>query len=328
MAKGANSKIKILYLLKIMLERTDREHGLTIAQISDALLEYGVSAERKTLYDDIETLRVFGIDIEQRKSSGVYYHVLSREFELPELKLLVDSVQSSKFITHKKSNELIKKIESLASKFEANQLQRQVFVANRIKTMNESIYYTVDYIHEAINKNAKVSFQYFRWNAEKQKVLRFNGERFVVSPWALTFDDENYYMIGYDSQSGSIKHYRVDKMLKLEITDQNRDGSDLFKNFDMGLYSKKTFGMFSGDEQFVVLRCKRKLASVMIDRFGEDVNFSNVTSTHFDLRIKVQISPLFLTWLMNFGQDITILSPDSVKEEYVKLAKECISQYE
>ncbi len=328
MAKGANSKIKILYLLKIMLERTDCEHGLTIAQISDALLEYGISAERKTLYDDIETLRIFGLDIEQRKSNGVYYHVVSRDFELPELKLLVDSVQSSKFITHKKSNELIKKIEGLASKFEANQLQRQVFVANRIKTMNESIYYTVDYIHEAINKNAKVSFQYFRWNAEKQKVLRFNGERFVVSPWALTFDDENYYMIGYDSQSGSIKHYRVDKMLKLEITNQKRDGADLFKNFDMGLYSKKTFGMFSGDEQFVILRCKRKLASVMIDRFGEDVNFSNVTSTHFELRIKVQISPLFLTWLMNFGQDITILSPESVKDEYIKLAKDCINQYE
>ncbi|MBQ7045816.1 MAG: WYL domain-containing protein [Clostridia bacterium] len=328
MAKGSNSKIKILYLLKIMMERTDSEHGLSLAQISDALLEYGISAERKTLYDDIETLRTFGLDIEQRKANGVYYHVLSREFELPELKLLVDSVQSSKFITHKKSTELIKKLEGLASRFEANQLQRQVFVANRIKTMNESIYYTVDYIHEAINKNAKVSFQYFRWNAEKQKVLRFNGERFVVSPWALTFDDENYYMIGYDSLSGSIKHYRVDKMLKLEITDQKRDGAELFKNFDMGLYSKKTFGMFSGDEQFVVLRCKRKLASVMIDRFGEDVNFSNVTNTHFELRIKVQISPLFLTWLMNFGQDITILSPERVKEEYIKLAKDCISQYE
>lgn len=328
MAKGANSKIKILYLLKIMLERTDDKHGLTILQISDALLEHGITAERKALYDDIETLRVFGIDIEQRKSTSVCYHVVNRDFELPELKLLVDAVQSSKFITKKKSSELIKKIENLTSHYEANQLQRQVFVANRIKTMNESIYYTVDYIHEAINKNVKVSFQYFRWNAEKQKVLRFNGERFVVSPWALTFDDENYYMIGYDSQSDSIKHYRVDKMLKLTVTDIKRDGAELFNNFDMGLYSKKTFGMFSGDEQFVILRCKRKLASVMIDRFGEDVNFSNVTDTHFEIRIKVQISPLFLTWLMNFGQDIAILSPDSVKNEYINLAKECLSQYE
>ena len=327
MAKGLNSKIKILYLLKILTERTDDEHGLTLTQIADALLEHGITAERKTLYDDIETLRIFGIDIEQRKSGSVYYHVVSRNFELPELKLLVDAVQSSKFITHKKSNELIKKIEGLTSRYQANQLQRQVFVANRIKTMNESIYYNVDYIHEAINKNAKVSFQYFRWNAEKQKVLRFNGERFVISPWALNFDDENYYMIGYDSQSNSIKHYRVDKMLKLEVTNLKRDGSELFNNFDMGLYSKKTFGMFSGDEQFVVLRCKRKLASVIIDRFGEDINFANVTDTHFEIRIKVQISPLFLTWIMNFGQDITILSPDSVKQEYITLAKECISQY-
>ena len=169
MPKGANQKIKILYLMRILLECTDDNHGLTLEEISNALLERGVEAERKTLYDDLEVLRVFGLDIEKRKDKTVRYHVVSRTFELPELKLLVDAVQSSKFITHKKSRELIKKIESLASHYEARQLQRQVFVANRIKTMNESIYYTVDYIHEAINKNIKVSFQYFRWNEKKKR---------------------------------------------------------------------------------------------------------------------------------------------------------------
>lgn len=328
MPKNANQKIKILYLMKILLERTDDEHGLTLEEISNALFEYGVEAERKTLYDDLETLRVFGLDIEKRRDKTVRYYVVSRDFELPELKLLVDAVQSSKFITRKKSTELIKKIEGFASKYEAQQLQRQVYVANRIKTMNESIYYTVDYIHEAINKNVKVSFQYFSWNQKKEKVLHHNGEFAVVSPWALTWDDENYYMIGYDSKNGMIKHYRVDKMLKIQLTDQKRDGAELFENFDMAIYSKKTFGMFGGREEAVALRCNAKLAGVVIDRFGSDTFFSNVTDEHFDVRIRVQTSPMFYSWIMNFGKDITILSPDNVKDEFIKLAKDALSQYE
>lgn len=328
MPKGANQKIKILYLMRILLEQTDDEHGLTLAEISQALSKYGIAAERKTLYDDLEILRVFGIDIEKRKEKAVRYHVVSRDFELPELKLLVDAVQSSKFITHKKSNELIKKLESFTSQYEAQQLQRQVFVANRIKTMNESIYYTVDYIHEAINKNVKVSFQYFEWNEKKQKQLRHDGERYLISPWALTWDDENYYMIGFDSVSAIIKHYRVDKMLNIQLTENKRDGADLFKGFDMALYSKKTFGMYGGKEETVTLRCKNYLSGVMIDRFGQDITFNNVSDTHFEIRTKIHISPLFLTWLMNFGRDITILSPDNVKQDYIKLAKEALSQYE
>ncbi len=328
MAKGANQKIKILYLMKILLQNTDDEHGLTLEEISAALREYGVEAERKTLYDDLEVLRVFGLDIEKRKDKTVRYYVVSRDFELPELKLLVDAVQSSKFITRKKSNELIKKIESFASRYDAQQLQRQVFVANRIKTMNESIYYTVDYIHEAINKNVKVSFQYFGWNERKEKVLRHNGDRFVISPWALTWDDENYYMIGFDTDAGMVKHYRVDKMLKIQLTDQPRDGADLFENFDMALYSKKTFGMYGGAEETVTLRCRNNLAGVIIDRFGTDLTFFNVTDTHFDLHVKVHTSPLFYSWLMNFGADITVLSPERVIAGFVKQAKDSLSQYE
>lgn len=328
MAKGANQKIKILYLMKIMLERTDEEHGLSLNDITQALAAYGIDAERKALYDDLETLRVFGIDIEKRKEKGVTYHVVSREFELPELKLLVDAVQSSKFITHKKSSELIKKIEGLASKYEAQQLQRQVFVANRIKTMNESIYYSVGDIHEAINSNVKIEFRYFEWNANKEKVLRHDGKKYLISPWALTWDDENYYMIGYDSESGIIKHYRVDKMLQICPTEEKRDGAELFKNFDMAQYSKQTFGMFGGKEEVVELRCSNALAGKMMDRFGQDISIRNVTDTHFEMRIKVHISPVFLTWIMNFGADIKILSPESVKQEYIRIAKEALSQYE
>lgn len=205
MAKKSNQKIKLLYLMKILLENTDDEHGMTLAEISDALGEYGIDAERKTLYDDIDVLCLFGLDIEKRKGKSVTYHVISREFELPELKLLVDAVQSSRFITHKKSNELIKKIEGFASRYEAQELQRQVFVANRIKAMNESIYYAVDYIHDAINRDAKIAFQYFTWDEHKQKKLRHGGKIYLISPWALTWDDENYYMIGYDSDENKIK---------------------------------------------------------------------------------------------------------------------------
>lgn len=327
MAKGANQKIKILYLMQILLENTDEEHGLTLAQITDMLSKQGVDCERKTLYDDIETLRLFGLDIEKKKSKSVTYHVMSRDFELPELKLLVDAVQSSKFITHRKSNELIKKIESFASKYEAQQLQRQVFVANRIKTMNESIYYTVDRIHDAISSNTKICFQYFEWNAKKEKQFRRDGKKYIISPWSLTWDDENYYMIGFDSESGKIKHYRVDKMTNVSVTGEKRDGAEHFKNFDMALYSKKTFGMYGGIEEAVTLRCDKNLAGVILDRFGNDITFNNVNDETFDVRTRVYISPHFLTWIMSFGDRITIISPQSVIDEYVALAKKALSKY-
>ena len=332
MPKKSNQKQKILYLMQILMERTDEENGLTLAEIIDALGEQGIEAERKSLYDDMEVLRNFGVDIEQHKGKDVRYHVVSRDFELPELKLLVDAVQSSKFITRKKSNELIKKIEGLTSRHEAQQLQRQVYVSNRIKTMNESIYYTVDYIHEAISNNVKISFQYFDWNEKKEKVLRHDGQTYCISPWALTWDDENYYMIGFDSESNKIKHYRVDKMEKISTTDEKRDGSEFFKNFDMAVYSKQTFGMYGGKEELVVLRCKNNLAGVMIDRFGQDVAFTKASDekykdTHFEIRVKVYVSPLFLSWTMNFGADVTILAPDSVKDEFIQLAKSSLEQY-
>lgn len=328
MAKSANQKIKILYLMKILLERTDEEHGITLEEIAAALAERGIDAERKTLYDDLEVLRQFGLDIDKRRDKTVRYHVVSREFELPELKLLVDAVQSSKFITRKKSTELIKKIEGFASRYEAQQLQRQVFVANRIKTMNESIYYTVDYIHDAINQNVKVTFQYFEWDEKKQKRLRHNGKRYLISPWALTWDDENYYMIGYDSDSETIKHYRVDKMLKIGLSAEKRDGEELFRNFDTAVYSQKTFGMFGGREETVTLRCRNELAGVMIDRFGQDVSFAPDGDGYFRFSVKVQVSPLFLTWVMNFGADLTVTSPSHVQTELVDLARRAIAQYE
>ncbi|MFR2966100.1 MAG: helix-turn-helix transcriptional regulator [Anaerovoracaceae bacterium] len=233
-----------------------------------------------------------------------------------------------KFITRKKSSALIKKIESLASMYEAKQLQRQVFVANRIKTMNESIYYAVDEIHKAISADRQITFQYFDWNFKKEKQLRRDGRIYAVSPWALTWDDENYYMIAFDEESGIIKHYRVDKMQKIKVSASKRLGEKLFENFDPAVYSGKTFGMYGGRDEQVTLRCRHSMAGIVVDRFGQDVIMYDVGNGFFEISVKVSVSPLFLTWIMNFGGDMMIVSPDSVIEEYIELARKAINIYQ
>lgn len=329
MAKIQSQKMKLLYLLQILLENTDDEHALTLSELLHELTKKGITAERKSIYDDFEALRLFGVDVESRKENRTtVYFIANRTFELPELKLLVDAVQSSKFITHKKSNELIKKLETLSSVHQASQLQRQVFVANRVKTMNESIYYCVDDIHNAISENRQITFQYFDWGTDKKKHLRHSGKIYHVSPWALSWDDENYYMIAFDCEQNEIRHYRVDKMMNVRITEEKRSGAKLFKNFDMAVYAKKTFGMFAGEERDVTLRCKDSLAGVMIDRFGQNIVMKNGEDGFFTVTVKAAVSPLFITWLMNFGADIRILSPDDVIEKYVETAKKCLDVYQ
>ena len=281
MPKGTNQKLKLYYLAQIMVNNTDDEHAMTLQDIKNALEYYEITADRKSLYDDLNVLRDMGLDIlgEQRGRS-YYYHVGKKKFELAELKLLVDAIQSSKFITAKKSHELIKKLESFASRYEAAQLQRQVVVAGRIKTMNESIYYNVDAIHSAIATNHKIRFQYFQWNIKKQMELRHDGQFYEESPWALTWDDENYYLVGYDTQAEKIKHYRVDKMRKLAIMDVKREGKEYFKQFNLAAYAKKNFGMFGGKEENVRMQFSNELVGVVIDRFGKDVIISQVDDEH------------------------------------------------
>lgn len=327
MAKSSNQKLKLMYLMKIMLEKTDETHSITMPEIIDALKAYGVSAERKSLYSDIEALRQYGMDIIGLQEGGTYYyHVGSRQFELAELKLLVDAVQSAKFITAKKSKELIGKIESLASKYEASQLQRQVIVAGRVKTMNERIYYNVDRIHTAIAENSRITFQYFQWNVDKEMELRHDGALYKVSPWALTWDDENYYLVAYDSTKGMIKHYRVDKMLHIKSTGEKREGRQMFRSFDMAAYAKKMFGMFAGQEEMVRIECRNELAGVMIDRFGKDVPIIRKDDEHFTVNVKVAVSKQFLAWVIALGDGVKIMEPASVveqmKQEIARLAEQ------
>ena len=250
-----------------------------------------------------------------------------RSFELPELKLLVDAVQSSKFITAKKSNELIRKLEELAGVHEAKTLQRQVFVGNRIKTMNESIYYNVDKIHQAISQNRLIRFHYYEWTPQKEMHLRRNGKVYEISPWGLTWDDENYYMVGYDGEAEMIKHFRVDKMLDIEITDQSRSGKERFEKFDLANYAKKVFGMFSGEEHTVKMLCENNLAGAMIDRFGRDVMMHPVDEEHFSVSTAVNVSPQFFGWLVALGKGVVIESPEDVREEFGGWMREVMREY-
>lgn len=316
MARSSFQKLKPLYIMNYLLQNSDEEHPVSVHQIISYLETQGISAERKTIYNDIDALRFFGLDIVQGgsgKTSG--YYVANRNFELPELKLLVDSVQSSKFITHKKTATLIKKIENMASIHEAQLLNRQVFVANRIKTMNESIYYNVDEIHNGISQNKKIKFKYFEYTVSKERQYRHGGEFYVVSPFAMTWDDENYYMVAYDSAAQMIKHYRIDKMEKISVVNEERDGLETYNALDMAVYSKKTFGMFTGEEENVALRFDNSLVGAVLDRLGRDVFIIPDGPDHFTVRTDVIVSPQFFAWVLGFGGGAQILGPDSVLEK-------------
>lgn len=330
MAKGENQKLKLLFLAKIFMEETDDAHSLSRRELIQKLNACGVNADRKTLYADLEELRTFGLDIITEQNGNDWtYHLGSRDFELAELKLLVDSVQSAKFITERKSQALIKKLEGLVSKYEAVQLHRQVLISGRVKTMNESIYYNVDKIHAAINSDSRLRFQYFQWNARKEMVLRHDGAWYDVSPWSLAWDDENYYLIAFDSDKNEIRHYRVDKMLNISATGQKREGRKQLKEFDVSRYSRQLFGMYSGTETLVTLEAKDHLAGVLIDRFGKDLVIVPKDSGTFTAHASVAVSPQFLGWIFSLGKDIRITGPQAVvdfmREEAARLTEQYMS---
>lgn len=324
MAKSANQKLKLLILKDYLLRNSDEKHPVTIPQIIEELGRYDIKAERKSLYDDLEALRVYGLDIVQSRGN---YYVGQRNFETPELKLLVDSIQSSKFITEKKTMSLIKKLEELASMYDAQLLERQVYVRNRVKSMNESVYYNVDSIADAINQDRAIRFKYFEYTVTKERRIRRNGDWYVVSPFALMWDDENYYMVAWDADAGSLKHYRVDKMLEITALKDARKGKEAFAEVDMAAYAKKTFGMFTGQDRSVRLRFKNILAGAVFDRFGRDVMLIPDGEDHFVVTLDIAVSPQFYSWVFGFGTDVEILSPDDIRERAADLAQQIADQY-
>lgn len=329
MPRGSNQKFKFTYLMKIMAEKTDDEHSLTMPQILEELEKYEVSAERKSIYEDFKDMSKLGIDvIKEQRGRETFYHIAGREFELAEVKLLIDAVQSAKFITQKKSKSLISKVKNFVSEHQAKQLQRQIVINDRVKTMNESVYYNVDDIHTAINQNRKIKFKYYKWDIDKKLVERHGGSYFIVSPWALLWDDENYYMIAFDDWDNKIKHYRVDKMMYIEVGNDERAGKEEFKNFDMAKYSKATFGMYHGEKTKVCIKFANHMCGVFIDRFGKDTLFRKIDENHSELIVDINVSPQFFGWIFSLGNDVEIASPREVVNELREYTKKFIMKYE
>lgn len=328
MSKSENQKQKLLYIAKYLMEQTDGNHSVTTPELIAYLASQGIKAERKSIYTDIACLNDFGMDIIRSNEHRGGYLLASRDFELAEVKLLVDLVQSSKFITEKKSRELIKKLEKLVSKNEAKTIQGQVVVLGRNKAINESIYYTVDMIHEAISNNLQCSFQYCEWNINKELVPRHNGSYYRVSPWNLSWADENYYLRAYDSNRGEIRTYRVDKMQNVKIDELPREGKNLFDEIPDVEYNKQTFSMFAGEKRTVRLRCKKECLGVIIDRFGNDVSIRPDGTEHIMAHMDVQVSPQFFAWVAGLGNNAMIMAPKEVELAYKEYLETILKQYE
>lgn len=328
MPKSENQKQKLLHIAQYLMENTDENHAVSTPQLIEYLKGQGIKAERKSIYNDIDTLNDFGMDIIRSEEHRGGYMLASRPFELAEVKLLVDLVQSSKFITEKKSRELIAKLETLTSKYDAKAMRRQVEIIGRSKTLNETIYYNVDMVHTAISQNVKIRFHYFDWDVNKQMKLRHDGAWYEVSPWKLTWDDENYYLIAFDEEVNLMKHYRVDKMLDVALMEEARAGKELFETMDMAEFSKKTFGMFAGEEKTVRLRIENAMVGVIVDTFGTEVSIRPDGNAHVIARMDVAVSSQFFGWLAGLGPRVEIISPDEIRKEYKDYLANIISCYE
>jgi len=329
MPRSANQKLKLLLLLDVLRRQSDEQHPMSVPRLIEALSAQGVQAERKSVYDDIEALRLYGADILQKRGRDGGYYIGQRDFELPELKLLVDSVQSSKFITQKKTLSLIRKIESLASVHDARLLERQVYVRNRVKSMNESVYYNVDEISGAISRDRAIRFRYYELTPERRQRFRRDGAYYEVSPFALIWDDENYYLLAWEDARGELRHYRVDKMASISALDRERQGKAAFAAVDMSAYSQKVFGMFNGERRSVRLRFAAHLAGAVFDRFGKDVMLiPDASGESFTVTVEVAVSTQFFGWLFGFGAEAEVLEPADVREQMLAQARAVTALYE
>ena len=314
--------------MQILMEETDKNHILNALELCNILENrYGISSSRKTIYGDVERLREYGIKIEQLKGKNQGYYIEQREFELPELKLLVDAVQSSNFITNQKSDKLIRKLEKLTSKENAKQLQRQVYIYNRAKSENETIFNSVDLIHRAMQENRQIEFQYAEWTPRKELRLKRDGAIYTTSPWSLTWNGENYYLVSADVKGSTIRHYRVDKMQNIKLLNEKRTGKEQFDGFDLAAFSKKTFGMYSGQDVKVTLLCDNYLAGVILDRFGKEPFIIPVNENQFKASVLVSVSPQFFGWVAGVGKGMEILGPQDVRNEYKKYLEEMLDKY-
>lgn len=332
MPKNANQKTRILELYRLLLRESDEEHPLTVADISEHLEAIGMPVNRKTVMDDLHALADAGVDLISNRGKGGGYFIGARAFESAELKLLLDAVQSSRFISEARSNAMIKKLLEQTSRYEERHLRRSIYVSGRVKSENAELLHTVDMIHAAILSDRRISFLYYDWTHEHRLEPRHGGERYEVSPCMLSWDNEFYYLLAYDEKSESLRHYRVDKMRRIARGTGERRGRELWEPIckNPAAYENELFGKFGGEETMVLLSVDRALAGVIVDRFGEDVPFlsDGAGAETFRVSVKVRVSPVFLSWVMQFGARMRVLYPESVRHEMRALAEKILASHE
>ncbi len=327
MARSENQKQKLFRILEMLITETDEQHGLSVKDIISRLEAFGINAERKSIYDDILTIGELGFDVITLPKKPPEYTLATRPFELAELKMLVDAVESSRFITAKKSREVIEKLRALAGKRHSAELSRQVYVEDRVKTENDFSFDNIDLIHRAINENQRISFKYFYYTGKGERIFRHDGKVYLVCPIALLINDGNYYLVAYDSEAGGDKHFRVDKMTAITLTGEPRCREVTGGRFNPAEYSKKIFGMYGGKEELVTLDFKERLAGVVIDRFGSDITLRE-SDFGFRASMRVMLSPNFYGWVMGFGNEVRIVAPSYVREELLHRISDISALYE
>ena len=327
MPKSRNQKLKLLHLKRILDYYTDEDHGITTQEIRDHLKQQQIEVERKTVYEDIHALEDFGMDIAHEEYSKSY-RLIDRMFSLSEIKMMIDSIQASKFLNEKSTQDLIDKLKTLCSHHEARTLEREVIVANRVKTMNHSIHYNVDGIHRAIADNKQIQFRYFDYDIHKRKRYFKKGEVYVVSPWRLIYTDDNYYLLAYEEKAGKFKHFRADKMDSVQTLEADRIGKEAFDELDMANYTKYTFSMFGGEPEIVTMVFQNRMMGAVMDRFGSDIVAMKEDNTHFRVSVSVAVSQQFFAWVFGLGKAVRIVAPESVKEQMKKALNDIAERYE
>ena len=326
MPASLNQRAKLLYLMKTLLDKTDADHPMTANELIAELSVHGIKAERKAIYTDLELLRQFGLDIESHRSNTTRYYISSRSFELPELKLLVDAVQSSRFITEKKSRELIAKLTSLTSAAQGKQLNRQIYVSGRTKTMNKAVYYSIDQIHAAINEGKQISFRYFDYGTDKKPVYRKDGAAYQATPVTLCWDNDNYYLISFNSKHNGLVNFRVDRMDRVTLLDEPSVAFDR-KQVNVTEHIRRAFGMYAGELVHATLSFDASLVNVVLDYFGKDSVLTPAEDGRFEVSADVSLSPVFLGWMFQFGSRAEIKAPDSLIRAMKELLAANSEQY-
>lgn len=331
MAPRMGQKIKLLYLVDILKRYTDEEHPMSATEICSMLEENGVTAERKAIYNDIEVLIQYGFDIICTRVPKNGYFLASREFELPEIYLLADAVRSAKFISAKKTRELLKKLDGMLSLYQAKKRDKNIFFDSS-KCTNEEIYYIIDGINTAIEEGRKITFEYSIRTLCENREIKPKRKTMKVSPYAMTWQDDHYYLIANYEKYDNLLHLRVDRMHSVEVTDEKSrhfsEVSDYTEQFDIADYTNRLFQMHGGSVEDIELRCNKNLMEQVVDRFSENIFVRDVTDTHFTFGVKAAVSEGLISWIVSYGGDIKVLSPESLKQGVIDRAKQILGVYQ